>query len=150
MLQDIEEIKKVKAKYCYFVDNFHADELLDLFSDDATADFRPLLPEKLVGKKQIGKFYKEDLPQVLRMAVHQVMNPIIEVEGDKARGTWYMFGVATFITAHGDVAAWSQVRYEDEFIREGGKWKISLVTDKQNFLSPYEDGWVKTPMIEMS
>jgi hypothetical protein len=146
LLEDIEEIKKVKAKYCYNVDAFKTDELLELFSESAVLDFRPHFPE-LVGKKEIYKFYREDLPTMLRMCVHQILNGIVEVNGDKAKGTWYMWGIATFITPQGDTAAWSQVTYEDEFVKENGQWKISRVRDIQKILSPYEDGWVKTPIM---
>jgi ketosteroid isomerase-like protein len=149
ILEDIEEIKKLKAKYCYFLDTFQTDALVALFSEDATADFRPLVPEKLVGKKAIEKFYKGDYRKAVSMAIHQVMNPIVEVDGNHARGTWYMFGVVTFVTPKGEVATWEQVRYEDEFVKEDGKWRISFVSDKMSFMTPYEDGWVKTPMIKI-
>ncbi len=149
ILEDIEEIKKVKANYTFYVDNQQPEDLLDLFAENAVCDFRPLLPEKLEGKKNILAFYKDLCPQFMTMSRHHIMNGVIEVDGDTAKGKWYMLAPATFIIPKGETAIWAQVTYEDEFVRVDGKWKIILVTDKQLFLSPYEDGWVKTPEIKI-
>jgi len=129
------------------VDKQEAEAVVDLFVEGGMADFRPVLPEPLVGKKQLLKYFKEDAPAGIRMIVHQIMNPIVEVDGNKAEGTWYQFGVATLITPQGDVAVWTQLTFEDEFVKENGKLKFSVLTEKIKLLSPYTDGWVKTPMI---
>ena len=37
--------------------------------------------------------------------------------------------------------------YENEYIKEDGKWKIFRLNFDDIFLSPYEDGWAKTPKL---
>jgi hypothetical protein len=58
ILEDIEEIKKVKAKYCYYMDRTRIRDLVELFTEDAAWDFRPLVAERLVGRQQIEELYK--------------------------------------------------------------------------------------------
>lgn len=150
LLEDIEEIKKIKAKYCYYQDQHRSEDFISLFTEDAELDFRPLLAEKMVGKEAFAPlFAKENMVNWQRMARHQLSNPIIEVNGDKATGIWYMFGVATLIAPGKDIAIVEQLTYEDEFVKENGKWKISRLRGETAFISPYEEGWVKTPMFDL-
>jgi len=37
--------------------------------------------------------------------------------------------------------------YEDEYIKEDGKWKFRKIHWRLIFSTPYEDGWVKTPIM---
>ena len=37
--------------------------------------------------------------------------------------------------------------YENEYIKEDGKWKILHLRFDDIFLSPYEEGWAKTPKL---
>jgi hypothetical protein len=150
ILEDIEEIKKVKAKYCYYQDQQRSAEFMDLFTEDAELDFRPLLAEKMVGKAEFAPlFAKENMVTWERMARHQLTNPIVEVDGNKATGVWYMWGVATLIAPTKDIAIMEQLTYEDEFVKENGKWRISKLRGTTAFMSPYEDGWIKTPMFDL-
>ena len=63
VLEDIEEIKKLKYKYCYAVDQFETDDLIKLFTKDAIADYNelPMIPigrgqrELIIGDRQTGK-----------------------------------------------------------------------------------------------
>ena len=49
---------------------------------------------KAVGLEKIRKFFTNSR-KAMPFAVHMVMNPIIEVDGDRAEGTWYLFQAAT-------------------------------------------------------
>ncbi len=150
ILEDIEEIKKVKAKFFYFQDHFRTDELMELFTENAELDYRPLLTEKMVGKEQIAPlFNKETMVQWERMARHNMTNTIIDVDGEKATGIFYMYGVATLISPQKDIAIVEHLTYEDEFVKENGTWKINKLRGTTAFISPYEDGWVKTPMFDL-
>ncbi|MFC1534700.1 hypothetical protein ACFL7M_15210, partial [Thermodesulfobacteriota bacterium] len=42
-------------------------------------------------------------------------------------------------------ALWGQGHYENEYIKEDGKWKFKKFVLWGNYRTPYEDGWVKTP-----
>lgn len=149
ILEDIESIKKLKYLYCYLVDAGIAgdeskmDELITHFTDDAWIDFSEFGIHR--GKDAVAKFYKEAVAQDLSYSAHMVSNPIIEVDGDKAEGKWYVFVPCTFRAT--DTPVWLQGKYEEEYVKVEGEWKWKSMTTRFDFISPFEEGWVKTRMI---
>jgi hypothetical protein len=76
-----------------------------------------------------------------------VMNPMIEVEGEKARGTWYLFQAVTEggqapSTGSGQ-AKWVSGRYEEDYVKVKGRWFIKKLWVRFNFWTPYDQGWAK-------
>ena len=52
------------------------------------------------------------------------MNPLIEVDGDRAKANWYFLGPLRFarvIAPYG-----SRARYEDDYVKVNGEWKFSI------------------------
>jgi len=145
-LEDIEEIKNLQAKYAYTIDTEQMERIPDLFADNFVAEYDVLGTYKT--GPELVEFLKAAAER-LPMMRHQMLTPYIEVNGDKATGTWYLFGPFTAVTTHGEVANWIQGKYENEYMRVGGKWKFSHLRFMFNFQSPYEDGWVKTPKMEV-
>jgi len=39
--------------------------------------------------------------------------------------------------------------WENEYVKEDGKWKIKKILFNRIFTTPFEDGWVKTPMTKI-
>ena len=114
VLEDIEEIKVLKRRYCaYCDDNYDVDGLISLFTEDAAWDGG--IRGKNEGREEIRKFF-QNAPQRLPFAIHMVLNPIIEVNGDTANGTWYLFQPCTF--ADGNRAVWGS-RPLRRRVREG-------------------------------
>jgi hypothetical protein len=143
-IEDIEEIKNLQARYCYLIDTLQGEKVLDLFADKFTAEYVPLAT--YTTKAELLEFLN-GAGKGTSMMCHQAMTPLIEVDGDKATGTWYLFGPFTNRMPKGEVANWVQGRYDNDYVREDGKWKFSHLRFKFNIQSPYEDGWVKTRMM---
>jgi Asp-tRNA(Asn)/Glu-tRNA(Gln) amidotransferase A subunit family amidase len=40
------------------------------------------------------------------------------------------------------------ITYDDQYRKINGAWYASRMQVNVHFITPYEDGWVKTPMIE--
>ncbi len=143
VLEDVEEIKRLKRKYCaYCDDNYDADALAELFVEDAVWDGGALRP-RINGREAIREFFvaaKERLP----FAIHMVLNPIIEVNGDTAKGTWYLFQPCTF--AEGNRAVWGSARYDEEYVRVDGRWMFKNLALTSFFWTPFDEGWAKTQM----
>jgi ketosteroid isomerase-like protein len=138
-LEDIEAIKRLKARYCAYCDNnYDADNLANLFTEDAVweADMRG----KAEGREEIRNFFIR-ARQRLPFAIHIVMNPIIAVDGDKAKGTWYLLQACTY--AEGDQAVWGSARYDEEYVRVKGEWKFKNLKLTSFFWTPYDQGWVR-------
>ena len=149
VLEDMEKIKKLKALYCYLADEGIAgdpskmDELISHCTEDVHADFGELGIH--AGKEAVRKFYKEVAPSLLSYSAHMVSNPIIEVEGDRAKGRWYVFVPCT-LRATGS-PAWLQAKYEEEYVKVSGEWMWKTIIARFDFFTPYGDGWGKTRMI---
>ena len=142
-LEDIEEIKKLTARYCaYCDDSYDADAIADLFTEDAVWDGG--MRGRAEGREGIRDFFARS-SQRLPFAIHMVMNPIIEVEGDTAKGTWYLFQPCTF--AEGDQAVWGSARYDDEYVRINGRGMFQNLKLTSHFWTPFDQGWVKTRFV---
>lgn len=139
-LEDIEEIKALKARYCFYCDQgYDADKIADLFTEDGVWDGRPKW-SVYKGRAAIRKFFKE-VPQHISFAVHNVMNPIIEVNGNKAKGIWNLFQPCTY--AEGNRAVWGTAQYNEEYVKISGEWKFKRLSFKSYFWTRYEEGWHK-------
>src|SRR5215469_17427466 len=92
-LADIDEIKKLKARYAAACDNnYDADAIAELFTEDAVWDGGNF--GKVEGRENIRRFFRR-APEVFSFAIHHVLNPQIEVDGDRATGQWYLWQPAT-------------------------------------------------------
>jgi hypothetical protein len=149
-LLDIEEIKKLHARYTFSVDEHKWDDVADLFTEDAIGDWgygSPGSRGRYEGKKAIAKFFKELASAEASMFRHMVMQPYIEVDGDKAHADWYMFGFGTYNLPEGETAAWTHGKYMNDLVKKDGEWKISHLKFQFTFQTPYHEGWLKRPSI---
>jgi ketosteroid isomerase-like protein len=138
-IEDIERIKELKARYAAACDNnYDADAIAALFTEDAVWDGGAL--GKAEGRERIRRFFRH-APEFFPFAIHNVMNPDIEVEGDRATGRWYLLQPAT--RADGNRAVWLAAVYNDEYVRVGGQWLFKHLRVSANFLTPYDEGWAK-------
>jgi hypothetical protein len=142
-LRDIEAIKRLKATYCHLVDAGGWDELVELFTEDATCDYGFFGTYE--GREQIvNKFFRELVSSATSFNAHMVHNPIIDVNGDTASAAWYLTAQTTIQPAN--QAVWVMGIYHDKFRRVGGAWRISSLTFDFKYYTRYEDGWAKMRM----
>jgi hypothetical protein len=118
-LEDLEEIKILQRQYMACLDNIQFDKVLDFFTEDAEVEVRNSGLQK--GKKNFSKIYLETLAErTERHDGHLVGQPVITVDGNKAKGHWtvYMFFSVPTIE-------WVQGRNDCGYVKENGKWKFS-------------------------
>lgn len=125
VLEDIEEIRKLKAAYCEACDDDHnGDRVADLFIEEG-------------GVWGSGKSLCEGLDEIrtfmfdireagfMARSAHQVFNPVIEVDGDTATGKWRFM---MMYTVTGDEKFVRIIgRYEDEYIRTPNGWRFKTL-----------------------
>ena len=144
-LRDIEEIRQLKYRYCaYCDDGYDPDGIASCYTRDGAFGTIPSEPH-VRGRDAIRAVFREQ-PKIFPFAVHNVGNPIISVDGDRAAGKWQLFQPCTINQPDGPEAAWISGEYSDIYVREEGEWLFEWVGIKMLFVTPYADGWVKTPM----
>ncbi len=141
-LEDIEAIKQLKAQYCAACDDgYDADRLASLFTSDAVWDGGGTFGVA-DGREAIRRHFQGASRRVT-IARHQVMNPIITVDGDTATGHWLLFQPCTNADSQGEQAMWLAATYADTYARAGASWLISGTTIDVAFFSAYDKGWVE-------
>jgi hypothetical protein len=144
-LEDIEALKQLKARYAaYCDDDYNADGIAGLFTEDGIWDGGTM--GCYDGRRAIHEFFSVS-DQAVPFAIHHVTNPILEVDGDRATGEWYLWQPCTF--SQGDQALWMAGIYRDVYRRAGDSWLFEHVVITLRMLSPYQEGWARVPMIEV-
>ena len=139
MREDIEAIKQLKACYCAICDDNHnPDKITTLFVDDGIWEGVDLGSHR--GHQAIRALF-QSFQERISFSQHNVMNPIIEVDGDHAKGSWYFMGPFTF--RKGNRAMWIAARYEDDYVKVNGEWKFKHLRAIGRMAAPYEKGWAK-------
>ncbi|MGH7934909.1 MAG: nuclear transport factor 2 family protein, partial [Candidatus Binataceae bacterium] len=138
-VEAVEAIKQLKARYCAACDNrYDADAIAELFTEDGIWDGEGF--GRFEGRDAIRAFFRT-CPNTRSFAIHQVMNPMIEVKGGRARGSWYLLAPCTL--RRNNRAMWLAARYEEEYVNSGGTWKIKHLKGIGRFFAAYDTGWAK-------
>ncbi len=144
-LEDIEAVKKLKARYCAYCDaGYDADGIASLFTADGVWDGGPF--GKYEGQEAICTFFR-GASKIFPFTLHYVMNPLIEVQGQSATGRWYLLQPATLTEGNQHQAVWLAARYEEEYVKVGGEWKFKHLKVSPAFLTPFDQGWVKQQFV---
>jgi hypothetical protein len=151
-VEDVQAIERLKARYGELVDRRYgprgvvaapeldalADRIAELFTEDAVWDGGELLG-LCRGRAAIRERFREP---TLSFSWHFFVKPRIEVDGDRARGTWDILAPCT--TRDGR-AQWMAGVEEDEYERAGEPWLHRAMKLRVVFLAPYEHGWARPP-----
>ena len=138
-IEDIEAIKQLKARYCAICDEDHnPDKITTLFVEDGIWEAGLGTAQ---GHEAIRKLFQR-AQQLISFSHHMVMNPIIEVDGNRAQGTWYFFGL--FTVRETNEARWLAVRYEEDYIKVNGVWKYQHLRAHGRMSASYDKGWAVT------
>jgi hypothetical protein len=130
-LEEIEEIKKVKARYFRLMDQKRWNEWRELFTEDVTAVYHGT-PRGSQGEEP-ASFQCEGRENLVTkvssllanaVSVHHGHMPEIEVTSPTtATGIWAMFDYLRFpnstLKGYG--------HYEEDYVKEAGAWKIKRI-----------------------
>ena len=135
-LVEIEKIRRLKYRYLRCVDLKLWDEIGDVFTPDATADYgtpsagRPL---NLGSRDEIVGFLRDSLGNGI-ITLHAAGQPEIDINGDQATGTWRF--TDTVIATEYKVVISGAAFYEDRYRRcDDGQWRISHIGYQRIFES---------------
>ena len=148
-LEAVEEIKRMKAHYARCADAKYTedhrrkpqDEIdriardqVSIFTEDAVWDNG--LFGRFEGKTAIWEFLRAT---PWKFSVHMYMNPLIEVRGETATGSWVIWEVATLDESNR--AVFLSAALDDEYVRRDGEWYTSKVAMTNRFMTPFEEPW---------
>lgn len=122
VLEDIEDIRKLKAAYCAACDDDHnGDAVAALFVPEGTWQRSGATP--CHGHEEIAAYmFAIREAGIMNRSAHMVTNPVIDVEGDSATGHWRFVMMYT----GADDASFTRIigTYDETYVRHDGIWRF--------------------------
>jgi len=145
-LEDEKAIEKLQRIYGFYTDKQLWSQAAELFASNGTIEVGGR--GVYVGKEHVLAFLKlngPEFPQSGRLFDQMQLQPIVDVAADglSAKGRWHMFAQEA---VHDEYARWGLGVSENEYVKEGGVWKIRSLHLYTTMYTPYEDGWAKTAL----
>lgn len=122
----IEDIKRLKARYCRYLDTKRWGDWRQLFTDDFVSDTSASGGRLIGGADEFVAFTRRMLGKPSQVTVHQVHNPEIEVtSASTARGVWALndivrLGPGLNLRGYG--------HYHETYVKVDGAWRIASST----------------------
>jgi hypothetical protein len=144
LLEDQHLIENLQRIYGYYIDKGMWTEAADLFADDGQVEVAGR--GAYVGKARVLAYLRAigpEGPQEGRLFDNMQLQPVVYVDprGKTAKARWHLFA------QHAEwkkFAEWGAGVYENEYVNQGGVWKIQRLRLYGSMYSPYEDGWGKS------
>jgi hypothetical protein len=159
-LQDVHAIRRIQHAYGYYLDKCLYDEVVDLFSDRGEVRFMGGIFRGKPGLRRLycDRFRKRftgghNGPVHGFLLDHLQLQDVVDVAPDRgtARGRFRSFMQAG---CHETMANpppgmpsqwWEGGVYENEYVREEGVWKLSVLNYRAAYHGVYDKGWAHTP-----
>lgn len=132
-LDDLEAIRTLKALYARRGDAVFrlpgaasAAALAELFTEDGVLDLGPF--GRYAGRAAILAAAEGVLPKATAWSAHSIVNPVIEVNGAEATGSWSFLIYAQPHTPANAPASPIWGGYEDRYRKTEEGWKIASST----------------------
>ncbi|HEX5047496.1 MAG TPA: nuclear transport factor 2 family protein [Gammaproteobacteria bacterium] len=144
LLEDANAVEKLQRIYGFYTDKQLWTQAADLFAANGSIEVGGR--GVYVGKDRVLAFLKTngpEFPQPGRLFDQMQLQPVVHVADDglTAKGRWHMFAQEA---QHGEFANWGLGVFENEYVKEGGVWKIAKLHLYTTMYTPYADGWAKT------
>jgi hypothetical protein len=139
LLQAERAIIRLQTAYGYYVDKAQWDEAADLFARDATLEIAAR--GQFRGQDRI-RAYLHALPSLKHGTVfnHMQLQPLITVDGDRAKGRWRAIMEVGFVGAE---ELCGEATYENDYVCEEGVWKIAKLHAFVTYYVRWNEGWSK-------
>ena len=153
-LQDVEAVRTLQFKYGYYMDKCLFPAVVDLFADDARLYFMGGLFKGRDGARRLyGGATGIDGPSDGLLFEHIIAQDIVDVAPDRSRawGRFRCFMLGGVHETHPSrppnipAAFWEGGLYENQYVNEGGVWKISVFNYRVVWQAEYDHGWAQSP-----
>jgi SnoaL-like domain len=124
-IADERAILRVLYAYCHAIDYGEESKWVGLFTSDGVFHVelpRGLPPIHCAGQKELAAFISAHPRAPAALHKHLLLNPLIDLQGDKARAASYF---QLLLDIDGTPETYCFGRYLDSFVRsEGGLWQF--------------------------
>jgi hypothetical protein len=137
LLEDKEAIREMHYEYIYFLNNQQWDDMAELFAENAVAYI--YRHAKRIGRQAILDLFTNTMSKVnvgKNRDCHFVVEPVIQVDGDKAKGHWMLY-IFVSDPETGKAGRWTGGKYDAEYARINGKWRFTSLI--------WTNPWPRTP-----
>jgi 3-phenylpropionate/cinnamic acid dioxygenase small subunit len=138
---EIEALKRLKARYCRLLDAKDWARWREMFTDDFVSDTSASGGKLIAGADAFVAFVRANLGALHKTTVHQIHAPELELtSATAARGIWALNDVvrlARGFTFHG------YGHYHETYEKAGGQWRI-----KSSKLTRLRED-IETPVIKL-
>ncbi len=121
---DVEAVRDVIHRYCYFIDSQKSEKLRAIFADDVELDY-PTYHKRYKGIENVLGIYKKqaEKPYFLSTIAHRMSNELVSISksGDESHATAYYFG--SVVQTTGELRLFAGV-YTFHMRKFDGIWKI--------------------------
>jgi len=118
--EDRVAIAEIMATYCHAIDLGRWEDFPTLFTEDCRLDFGSVMGV-FEGTAGVRRF-AETMQGIGLFMRHYTTNLIVRGDGERARAESYVLA----ITGAPGSSSQTTGRYEDEFVKVGGAWKIRV------------------------
>lgn len=137
--EDYRDLVNLQGAYGYYVDKGLWDKAAGLFAADGTLEIAGR--GVYVGRERV-RAYLHHLPPYGHGTIynHMQLQPVLHLDSEAgtAKGRWRTLMMVGFLGKEG---RWGEATYENEYRREGGRWRIARLHGIINFYSEYDEGW---------
>ena len=144
-LNDREALRDLRYRYHEYINEGKLADIVDLFTDDGEVEFGPL--GKAKGRDGIIAFFKRLGPPSpgassstgahFTFVKQYIHNHVLEINGNRAKGFSYL-EAKPVINGEAHMVAG---RYDDEYLKTGGRWRFTRMIFTPHFIVPFKDGW---------
>lgn len=141
--ESLRAVKNLQRTYAQYSQFGLWNEMAELFAEDAAFIFddervegRAAIAAHLTAREGGGRQGLEHGAIHTEIIDHPVVN--LAVDGEAAQGRWYGFFLASDGDGHASIQGGV---FENEYVRENGRWQIAVHRFYPQYEGPYETGW---------
>ena len=152
LLEDIHEIETLQKMYGYYFVNQMFAEVIDLFSEHNTETVEITDHGVFRGKDGVRRMYAGMIgwkkPPNIFFEVMQAQGVVIVApDGKTAKGRFYTPSFEARSINDVLTQTWQFGVYDNEYIKEDGKWYFKKLHWNLRLWTTYEQGWLNLPTI---
>ncbi|HEX5108759.1 MAG TPA: nuclear transport factor 2 family protein [Vicinamibacterales bacterium] len=141
--ESVRAVKRLQETYAQYSQFGLWTEMAALFADNAQLSYGNGNEQ---GRQAIQSYFLNTFGEGTHglktggLHTQMVLRPLINVsaDGQRAKGRWWEFSMTG---QYGVKAEWAGGIFENEYVREGGVWKIARMRYNPMFAGPYATGW---------